>query len=61
MIQGVIHISKPQPWWVGGSIDGLVKLFHEYLDTNWADGEPHGWPMYLFIIEEEIGIFETKL
>ena len=62
---GVIHIPKLQPRWMGGCVDGLdFKLFHEQVGNNGADGRSHGCLIHLFIIltlEDETDVFKAEL
>ena len=47
--------------WTGG-FD--FKLFHEQVGYEGANGETHGFAMYLFILltmEEEVGVFKAEL
>ena len=50
---------------VGGSAKGFdLKLFHEQVGNEGADGGTHGCTMYLLIIltlEEEVCVFKTEL
>ena len=50
---------------MGGSAKGFdLKLFHEQVCNERANGGPHGSTMYLFIIltlEEEVCVFKAEL
>ena len=61
-------MTKVSSTYLSHSLGGLeshanglsFKLFHELVEYNGTDGGTHGYPVDIFTLDEEIGIFQTE-